>query len=112
MARVTTMAAMWWPLMDAPSVETPWCAVCGRSGHVECHHMVKRSAGRLYRDGAEVPKPTITLCGHGNADGCHGKAHSGRLHFKFEDGRLWYLECEPMGYLQALESDGWREVRW
>ena len=113
MARVTTMAEMWWPLMDAPSVEQPWCAVCGRAGHVEMHHMVPRSGGRLFRDGAEVRKPVIALCGHGNVDGCHGKAHSHRLHFGYWDGALWCLETdEPTPYLDALGMGGWREVRW
>lgn len=111
MARVTTLPEMWWPLMDAPSVETPWCAVCGKTGHIERHHMVKRSAGKLYRGGIEVPKPTITLCGHGNADGCHGMAHQGRLHFGFWDGVLWYRIGEPMPYQQALETGVWMPVR-
>lgn len=112
MAGVTTLPPMWWPLMDAPDVITPYCAVCGRTGHIERHHMVKRSAGRLYRDGFEVPKSLITLCGHGNADGCHGKAHSGRLHFRWSEGALWYLmPPEPCGYLEAQDMDGWRRVR-
>lgn len=111
MARVTTLPEMWWPLMDAPSVETPWCAVCGKTGHIERHHMVRRSAGRLYRDGIEVPKPTITLCGFGNASGCHGLAHQGRLHFKYEDGLLWYRIGEPMPYQRALETGGWVPLR-
>lgn len=32
MARVTTMAAYLWPLMDGCSVELSRCAVCGRTG--------------------------------------------------------------------------------
>lgn len=128
MARVTTLPEMWWPLMRSPSIDTPYCAVCGRTGHLERHHMVKRSAGRMFLDnGIEVPKPTITLCGHGNVDGCHGKAHSGMLHFRWvytdmpadfrngyefaRGGHLEYLMLDDsVDYLTALSMDGWRRV--
>lgn len=131
MADVTTMADMWVGLMAAPSVETPFCAVCGRTGHLERHHMVPRSAGRLFRGGVEVEKPTITLCGFGNAGGCHGLAHSGLLHFRWVAtdavgggfGRYRRMECgdgghleyllprEPVGRLAALSMPGWRRLR-
>lgn len=112
MASVSTMADMWRPLMDAPSIETRWCAVCGRTWPLNRHHMVARSAGKLYRDGAEVPKPTIVLCGSGNASGCHGLAHQHRLHFRWNGERVEYLlTSEPVGYLEALDMDGWRPVR-
>lgn len=129
MARVTTLPEMWWPLMAAPSISTPCCAVCGRGGHLERHHMVKRSAGRLWLpSGVEAPKPTVTLCGHGNADGCHGKAHAGLLHFRFvradsaagwdEGGVMihgghveFLLTDEPCDYLTALGMDGWKPLR-
>lgn len=133
MARVTTLPQMWWPLMKSPSVETPCCAVCGRPYPLEKHHMVRRSAGKLYMAGVEVPKPTITLCGFGNnlsdADGrpyCHGLAHANRLHFRWVDAdagqKGWYLTHvtgghleyivldEPTPYLRALEMEGWRRV--
>ena len=128
MARVTTLAEMWWPLMDKPSIETPYCAVCGRTGHLERHHVVKRSAGQLVLpNGHLADKPTITLCGFGNAGGCHGKGHSGRLHFRwveretgreFDEGYLMirggHWECletdEPVDYLTALSMDGWRRL--
>ena len=127
MANVTTLPEMWWPLMRSPSVRTPWCAVCGATGHLEQHHMVKRSAGQLVVHGHAVPHPTITLCGHGNASGCHGRAHAGLLHFRwvredkiagwFEYGgpRGGHLECleldVPADYLTALGMDGWRPLR-
>lgn len=44
MARVTTMAELWWLLMDGPSVETPYCCVCGARWPLNRHHVVKRSA--------------------------------------------------------------------
>lgn len=99
--------------------------------------MVFRSAGRLYRGGREVPKPTITLCGFGNslrdADGryyCHGLAHHRMLHFRwvpappdfarengnaqFGGGHLEYLVSRgrPLKYADALRRrEGWKKVR-
>lgn len=109
MACVTTMAPILQPLMDCPSVETDWCAWCGRTYPLNRHHMVFRSQGELYRDGKKVPKPTIVLCGSGT-QGCHGLAHRRRLHFKY-DGELWGLEtAEPTKYQTALEMDGWRRI--
>ena len=104
-----------------------YCAVCGRTGHLERHHMVPRSAGQLVLpNGHLADKPTITLCGFRNAGGCHGKAHSGRLHFRWVEadaGREgWYLTHvkgghleylltdEPESYLDALKMDGWRPL--
>ena len=136
MARVTTLAPMWWPLMGRPSVRLPYCPVCGRSHPLEQHHPVRRGAGKLYREGREVAKPTITLCGFGSnlmdADGrpyCHGLAHHNRLHFRWAEtdgparglgdmpvpmaGGHWeyLLLDEPADYLAALEMDGWRRLR-
>ena len=130
MARVTTLARMWWDLMGAPSIEGPCCAVCGATWPLNRHHVVPRSAGRLYRHGVEVPKPTVMLCGSGNASGCHGKAHSGRLHFRWVEveavhggfgrymrtenatgGHYEVLELEePVDRLTALGMDGWRAL--
>lgn len=87
----TTLPEMWQPLMAAPSIERPYCAICGRARPLEQHHMVFRSAGELFDEhGRKMRKPTITLCGFGNnlrdADGreyCHGLAHHKRLHFRW-----------------------------
>lgn len=125
MAKVDTLPEFLRPLMAGTSIETPRCAVCGRAGRLERHHIVRRSAGNLYRHGAPVPKPTVTLCGFGNAGGCHGLAHANRLHFRWvvgAAGRDWldrsrvsvpggHWEAivlpEPTPYLDALEMDGW-----
>ena len=130
MARVDTLPQYLRPLMDGITVRTPYCAVCGRTQPLDQHHIVKRSAGKLYRHGAEVPKPTVTLCGFGNnlrdADGreyCHGLAHANRLHFRWVQteqpregyyltymiGGHWeYLKTdEPVKYSEALKMDGW-----
>ena len=126
MARVTTLPELLVPLMDGPSVESPRCAVCGRTWPLNQHHIVKRSAGQLVRGGVVIPKPTITLCGSGNSSGCHGLAHQDRLHFRWVEadaGREgWYLTHvkgghleylltdEPESYLDALKMDGWRPL--
>ena len=138
MARVTTLPAILVPLMDAPSIRLERCAVCGRYHPLNQHHMVRRGAGKLYRAGIEVKKPTITLCGFGNnlrdADGryyCHGLAHANTLHFRWVPeetvpgiygnyGRLaggiggdleYLLLDEPASYADALGMDGWRPLR-
>lgn len=96
-----------------PSLELPYCAVCGRTGHLEQHHAVFRSAGECYdpETGEPREKPTITLCGHGNADGCHGLAHARRLHFRYCWGEWQYLLTdEPTKYHRALGMEGWQDV--
>ena len=74
MANVDTLPEILRPLMEGPSIETPRCAVCGASWPLNRHHIVRRGAGKLFRDGREVPKPTVMLCGSGNGSGCHGLA--------------------------------------
>lgn len=130
----STLAPELVPLMRAPSVTLGHCAICGRAHPLNQHHIVRRGAGRLYRAGIEVPKPTITLCGLGNnlsdARGrywCHGLAHHLMLHFRWVDdeparhdmpgahavgaGHLEYLLTdEPTEYREALRMDGWRRV--
>jgi hypothetical protein len=94
------------------------CAICGRLHPIEQHHMVRRSAGELFRHGKKVPKPTITLCGFGNTlkdpDGrfyCHGMAHAHMLHFRFTDRLEFLITKEPTDYLTALSMDGWMPVK-
>ena len=125
MTRVDTLPEELRPLMDGCSVDTPYCAVCGRTWPLNRHHVVRRGAGRLYRGGVEVPKPTITLCGSGNTSGCHGLAHQNRLHFRWAKRRGGFGEStaygsghweyilldEPTKYYKALEMDGWRPLR-
>lgn len=118
MADVTTLDPIYWPLMEAESVVLPYCAVCGRSGPLNQHHIVWRSWGQMARDGRTVEKPTVTLCGFGsnlgsdgNAEYCHGKAHHRMLHFRNDRGRLEYLETdEPTKYADALALGGWEPL--
>ena len=109
---IDTLPMMWRDLMSAPNVETPCCAVCGRSWPLNRHHMVPRSAGNMYDgDGRRLEKPTVVLCGSGNTGGCHGKAHSGRMHFRNTRGFLEVLELdEGCDRLTALEMEGWRRL--
>ena len=72
MANVDTLPEILRPLMEGPSIETPRCAVCGAPWPLNRHHIVRRGAGKLFRDGREVPKATVMLCGSGNGSGCHG----------------------------------------
>jgi len=49
------------------------CERCGKRVRLELHHRLYRSRG-----GSGDAGNAIALCGFGNADGCHGVAHSGR----------------------------------
>lgn len=125
MAKVTTLPAMYQPMMGKPSVRMARCAVCGRTWPLEQHHVVFRSAGKMFVEGREIEKPTITLCGFGNnlqdAGGreyCHGLAHHRRLYFRWVDddaiacaGHWEYIRLdEACDYLTALRMDGWRPL--
>lgn len=107
----TTMPGIYWPLMDGPTVKAPFCVVCGAARPLNQHHVVPRSRGELYRDGKKLEKPTLTLCGHGNASGCHGEAHAYRLHFRVNDGRWEFLRTDvPTRYEDALGMGGWAPI--
>ena len=130
----TTLARIWWPLMECPVIRLERCPICWRVRPLNQHHMVKLSAGELFDAyGRKRKKPTITLCGFGNnlrdANGryyCHGLAHHEMLHFrwvptyeakgstypKLDGGHLEYLLTdEPTKYDAALNMDGWQRVR-
>lgn len=66
MARIDTLPEYLRPLMEGVTVRTTYCAVCGRTYPLNQHHVVRRGAGKMYRGGVEVEKPTVTLCGFGN----------------------------------------------
>ena len=125
MGKVTTLPAMYQPMMGKRSVRMARCAGCGRTWAREQHHVVFRSAGKMFVEGREIEKPTITLCGFGNnlqdADGreyCHGLAHHRRLYFRWVDddviacaGHWEYIRLdEACDYLTALRMDGWRPL--
>lgn len=116
---------MYQPMMGKPSVRMARCAVCGRTWPLEQHHVVFRSAGKMFVEGREIEKPTITLCGFGNnlqdaygREYCHGLAHHRRLYFRWVDddaiacaGHWEYIRLdEACDYLTALRMDGWRPL--
>lgn len=91
-------------LLDKPSIESDWCVFCGRP-RTEYHHIVYRSHGGT--DG-----PVVAVCGAGNASGCHGMLHSGRLHLDWRDGGWRYLKTDqPVSHEQARQMKGWLPVR-
>lgn len=124
-----TVNELYFPMMGKPDIDNAngLCCICGRPAS-DKHHIVKRSAGKLVVNGREVKKPTVRLCGSGNASGCHGKAHKGLIHFRWAEPECDYTkdgwmrfpygaghwEClmtdEPMKYQEALKLDGWRRL--
>lgn len=127
MAKTDTLPEILRPLMRGTSMMLNHCAICGRTYPLNNHHIVRRGAGKMYRCGVEIPKPTITLCGSGNTSGCHGLAHQNRLHFRWVEekqpdaqycvpvipaGHWEYIICdEPTKYGDALEMKGWKKLR-
>lgn len=90
-------------LMEAPSLSGRLCAVCGRLAQNR-HHVVPRSQGGACG-------PTVPLCGLGNASGCHGRAHSHRVHFRYAEGRWEVLETEVGMKIEQAERVGkWRRA--
>lgn len=105
-----TLPHIYRPLMDAPTIVSGTCVVCGRPATNQ-HHIVWRSWGQLYgEDGQPVPKPTVSLCGMGNVSGCHGLAHARMLHFRYTDALEYLVTEQPTRYETALEMEGWRHV--
>lgn len=117
-------------LMGKPSLSNAQgrCCWCGRPA-TNHHHVVKRSAGTWVKGGITISKPTILLCGDGNASGCHGKAHQGLLHFDWKEpdrktakfdlepapygSGYWVGQefDEPMSQFEAMQiEEGWRKL--
>lgn len=48
------------------------CEGCGGPGPFQLHHRQYRSRG-----GPDTASNALSLCGLGNIDGCHGRAHTG-----------------------------------
>ena len=89
-------------MMGAPSIELPYCPFCGRPA-TNKHHIVPRSHGG-------TNGPTITVCGFGNASGCHGKLHDHRLTLRYT-GEWEFLETrEPTKIDKAMTMEGWRKL--
>ena len=89
-------------LAGKPDLIRPWCVVCGHRA-TNHHHVIPKAMGGT-RHESEIP--LLSLCGMGNASGCHGLAHSGQLHFRWT-GRWQFWLGGPCSYQDALCSDGW-----
>lgn len=96
-------------LLDKPSVDQePYCAVCGRPA-TNRHHVIEKGMGGVSRE-LERRIPKVTLCGMGNASGCHGKVHAHLLHLYWDDdgygGGRWvmYETPEPMDDWRCWEA--------
>ncbi|MGI6125849.1 MAG: hypothetical protein ACOYEF_02680 [Planifilum sp.] len=94
-------------LMGRPSLVGERCAVCGRPA-TNAHHVVMKGAGGVSRE-TDARIPRISLCGMGNCSGCHGLAHSRRLHFRWRGRWEWLYTPEPVKYQEALVMEGWRK---
>lgn len=127
MAKADTLPQYLRPMMEGETVRAPFCVVCGATWPLNQHHVIRRGAGNVYRGGVALPKPTLTLCGSGNAGGCHGLAHSQRLHFRWvktaqgsgsyygtrvSGGHWeWLRTDEPTDELAAQGvEDGWERI--
>lgn len=133
MAGVDTLPAYLRPLMEGCSIRQGRCVVCGKTWPLNQHHVVYRSSGKMFKNGVEVPKPTLTLCGNGNTGGCHGKAHHHTLHFRWVPEKIidrsfayqtkkhpvtvngghweYMFTDEPVPEFDALQiEEGWRPI--
>lgn len=72
-------------LLDAPSLIQDACCVCGMPA-TNNHHVVPKGLGGM--SGTEGPR--VSLCGMGNASGCHRLAHGMGLTFGYDKGG-WYF---------------------
>lgn len=75
-------------LLGLPSHDSVRCLACGGWANNHHHVIPKRMGGR--NKAIERLIPTVSLCGFGNASGCHGLAHAGKLRFWY-DGE-WHAE--------------------
>ena len=78
-------------LYGMPHVELSGCAGCHGPADNRHHVVPKGMGGGSKSFILETPRgkfvlfsPTVTLCGMGNASGCHGEAHSGLLRFEWQ----------------------------
>lgn len=75
-------------LLGLPSYVSPYCLCCGEKATNQ-HHVIQKGMGGRTKT-IEKLIPTVSLCGFGNASGCHGLAHSGHLRI-WHDGE-WHAE--------------------
>lgn len=84
-------------LLGKPSIESVLCPFCGAVA-TNRHHIIPKGMG-----GTKQAKriPTITVCGMGNASGCHAKLHSHELELDWQDGWMYRRnggDWQPLKY--------------
>lgn len=97
-------------LYGRPSIETELCPFCGRMA-TNRHHIIPKGLGGSKR---EKDIPTVTVCGMGNASGCHGKLHGngGRIYLDWNDDGFWeWCNAPGMRYEQARATCEWHRVK-
>lgn len=89
-------------ILGKPSIETELCPFCGRIA-TNRHHIIPKGMG-----GSKAEKliPTVTVCGMGNASGCHGRLHDHTLELDWDDESDWWVYRYP----KAIDS-GWKPLR-
>ena len=84
-------------LMGKPSIESRCCPFCGKPA-TNRHHIMPKGMGGTKR---EKDIPTVTVCGMGNASGCHGKLHSHELELDWQGGWVYRRnggDWQPLKY--------------
>lgn len=92
-------------LMHAPSLILTRCPFCGRTA-TNNHHIVPRSQGG-------TAGPMISVCGMGNASGCHGLLHQHKLHLRYDfERKRWQFIYTPKStkWETALKMSGWQDI--
>ena len=88
-------------LIGKPSIESLCCPFCGRIA-TNRHHIVPKGMGGT-SEAARIP--TVTVCGMGNASGCHGKLHQNLLELDWDEDAGWWR------YRYTTGTDtGWKAV--
>jgi hypothetical protein len=99
-------------LLRRPDMTGPTCVFCGKPAENN-HHLIPRS--RLIK-AAQWLSPIISVCGLGNASGCHGDLHSGRKHVRYFDrfeveGWEYLTSDVPISRDEAHARDGWKRLK-
>ena len=87
-------------LLGKPSIETEFCPFCGRLA-TNRHHILPKGMGGTKRKDI----PTVTVCGMGNASGCHGRLHDHTLELDWDETTGWWRYRYP----RAMDA-GWKPV--
>lgn len=90
-------------LLGKPSIESMYCPFCGRLA-TNRHHILPKGMG-----GTKNARliPTITVCGMGNASGCHGRLHAHEIEIRWSDELDWYEYRRPG---KGCGQDEWRRL--